>query len=81
MCIRDSFVSSSLGGIGYADGVSMGGQVYSQIVAVVITIVYCGIVSAILYKIVDLVIGLRPTLESEREGLDLTSHGESAYHS
>jgi ammonium transporter, Amt family len=75
------FVSSSLGGIGYADGVSMGGQVYSQIVAVVITIVYCGIVSAILYKIVDLVIGLRPTLESEREGLDLTSHGESAYHS
>ncbi|WP_052195099.1 ammonium transporter [Aureimonas altamirensis] len=75
------FVSSSLGGIGYADGVSMGGQVYSQIVAVVITIVYCGIVSAILYKIVDLVIGLRPTLEAEREGLDLTSHGESAYHS
>ncbi|UHD47949.1 ammonium transporter [Aureimonas altamirensis] len=75
------FVSSSLGGIGYADGVSMGGQVYSQVVAVVITIVYCGIVSTILYKIVDLVIGLRPTLESEREGLDLTSHGESAYHS
>ena len=75
------FVSSSLGGIGYADGVSMGGQVYSQIVAVVITIVYCGIVSAILYKIVDLVIGLRPTPEAEREGLDLTSHGESAYHS
>jgi hypothetical protein len=47
------FTSSSLGGVGYADGVTMGGQVYSQIVAVLITIVWCGVVSAILYKIVD----------------------------
>ena len=38
-------------------------------------------VSAILYKIVDLIVGLRPTVEAEREGLDLTSHGEVAYHS
>ncbi|KAA0969667.1 ammonium transporter [Aureimonas fodinaquatilis] len=74
------FVSSSLGGIGLEEGVTMGAQVYSQIVAVLITIVYCGVVSAILYKVVDLVIGLRPTVEAEREGLDITSHGESAYH-
>lgn len=75
------FTSSSLGGVGYADGVTMGGQVYSQIVAVLITIVWCGVVSAILYKIVDAVVGLRPTPEAEREGLDLSSHGEVAYHS
>nr|WP_210191431.1 ammonium transporter [Mesorhizobium australicum] len=75
------FTSTSLGGIGYADGVSMGGQVYSQIIAVLITIVWCGIGSAILYKIVDLIVGLRPTVEAEQQGLDLTSHGEVAYHS
>ncbi|WP_062228304.1 ammonium transporter [Aureimonas frigidaquae] len=75
------FVSSSLGGIGLAEGVSMGAQVYSQVIAVLITIVYCGVVSAILYKVVDLIVGLRPSVEAEREGLDLTSHGESAYHS
>ena len=75
------FTSTSLGGIGYAEGVSMGGQVYSQIIAVLITIVWCGIGSAILYKIVDLIVGLRPTVEAEQQGLDLTSHGEVAYHS
>jgi Amt family ammonium transporter len=75
------FTSTSLGGIGYADGVSMGGQVYSQIVAVIITILWCGILSAILYKVVDLLVGLRPTEEAERQGLDLNSHGEVAYHS
>jgi Amt family ammonium transporter len=72
--------SAGLGGIGYAEGVSMGAQVWTQILAVVITILWCGIGSAILYKIVDLIIGLRVTQEAEREGLDLTSHGEAAYH-
>ena len=75
------FASSSLGGIGYADGVTMGGQVWTQILAVLITIVWCGIGSAVLYKIVDVIVGLRPTEEAERQGLDLTSHGEVAYHS
>ncbi len=72
--------SDSLGGIGYADGVTMGAQVWIQIKAVVFTIVWCGIISAILYKIVDLIVGLRVTPEQEREGLDLVSHGEAAYH-
>ncbi|MBX3579157.1 MAG: ammonium transporter [Rhizobiaceae bacterium] len=75
------FASSSLGGVGYAEGVSMGSQVGTQILAVAITIVWCGVISAILYKVVDLVIGLRPTEEIERQGLDITSHGEVAYHS
>ncbi len=72
--------SASLGGVGYVDGVSMGGQVYSQIVAVLITIVWGGVISAVLYKIVDLIVGLRPSAEAEVEGLDITSHGEAAYH-
>lgn len=75
------FASSSLGGIGYAEGVTMGGQFMTQLTAVVITIAWCGIVSVILYKVVDVIIGLRVTVEAEREGLDLSSHGEAAYHS
>ena len=74
------FASSSLGGIGYADGVTMAGQVWTQILAVLVTILWCGIVSAVLYKAVDLIIGLRPTPEAETQGLDLISHGEVAYH-
>ncbi len=73
-------VSESLGGIGYAEGVTMAGQVWTQILAVLVTIVWCGVVSIVLYKIVDLIIGLRVTPEVEREGLDLAAHGEAAYH-
>jgi Amt family ammonium transporter len=75
------FASETLGGIGYADGVTMGGQFMTQLYAVIVTIVWCGIGSAILYKIVDLIVGLRVPVEAEREGLDLASHGEAAYHS
>ena len=45
-----------------------------------LTIVWSGVVSLVAYKIVDLTIGLRVTEEDEREGLDITSHGETAYH-
>ena len=72
--------SASLGGVGYADGVTMGHQVWVQIKAVLTTIAWTGIGSIILYKITDLVIGLRVSPEAEREGLDLSSHGEAAYH-
>ncbi|OWJ75552.1 ammonium transporter [Haematobacter genomosp. 1] len=74
------FASSSLGGIGYAEGVTMGAQVWVQIKAVLVTIVWCGVASFILFKIVDMIVGLRVTADAERQGLDLTSHGESAYH-
>jgi ammonium transporter, Amt family len=56
-------------------------QLWSQFKGVLVTVLWSGIGSAILYKIVDLIIGLRPTADAEREGLDLTSHGEAAYHS
>lgn len=56
-------------------------QLLAQGKGVLVTLLWSGIGSAILYKIVDLIIGLRPTADAEREGLDLTSHGEAAYHS
>src|SRR6185436_18191015 len=55
-------------------------QVWIQFKAVVLTIVWSGVVSLVAYKIVDLVIGLRVTEEEEREGLDISSHGETAYN-
>jgi Amt family ammonium transporter len=69
----------SMGGIGYG-GLAMGAQIFIQIKAVLLTIVWCGVGSAVLYVIVKAIMGLRVKEEAEREGLDLTSHGESAYH-
>ena len=57
----------------------IGEQVWIQLKAVLLTIVWSGVVAAIAYKIVDLVIGLRVSEEEEREGLDISSHGETAY--
>ncbi|MBD9449113.1 MULTISPECIES: ammonium transporter [unclassified Rhizobium] len=55
-------------------------QVFAQLKGVLTTIAWSGIGSLILYKIVDVVIGLRVSVEAEREGLDLSTHGEAAYH-
>ncbi len=73
-------VAPALGGVG-VDDYAMGGQVVTQIKAVLVTIVWTGVVSFILFKIVDVLIGLRVSPEAEQEGLDLVSHGERAYHS
>ena len=73
-------VSPALGGMGVAD-YTMAGQVVTQIKAIAVTIAWTGVVSFILFKLLDVVIGLRVTEEAEREGLDLTAHGERAYHS
>ena len=82
-------VNPALGGAGIVDystadfAASYAGtatQLWAQFKGVLVTLLWSGIGSAILYKIVDLVIGLRASPESEREGLDLTSHGEAAYH-
>ncbi len=69
----------SLGGAGGED-YAVGSQFVIQASAVGVTILWCGIVSFILYKIVDMSIGLRVSVEDERQGLDLASHGEAAYH-
>lgn len=63
-----------------ADAYTIAGQVWTQAKAVGLTIVWSGVVSVIAFKLVDLVIGLRVSEEDEREGLDITSHGETAYH-
>ena len=57
----------------------MGGQVWIQIKSVLFTLVWSGVVSVVCYKVVDMVIGLRVPEEQEREGLDISSHGETAY--
>ena len=57
----------------------IGAQVWIQLKGVLLTIVWSGVVAAVAFKIVDLVIGLRVSEEEEREGLDISSHGETAY--
>jgi ammonium transporter, Amt family len=69
----------SMGGIGYG-GAALGTQLMIQIQAVLVTVVWCGVASLVLYKLVDMLMGLRVKEEAEREGLDLTSHGERAYN-
>ena len=76
------FTAPSLGGTGGAkpDEFSVVTQVAIQAEGVIITIVVSAIVSIIAYKLVDMIVGLRVPEEEEREGLDITSHGETAYH-
>ena len=85
------FNSPSLGGPGFvadwvtATGIaaadySIASQVWIQAKAVLTTVVWSGVVSIIAFKLVDLTIGLRVSEEDEREGLDITSHGETAYN-
>jgi ammonium transporter, Amt family len=79
----------ALGGQGWIDYTAavakageydMGGQVITQIKAVLVTLLWSGIGSAVLFFIIDKTMGLRPTEEAEREGLDLSTHGERAYN-
>ncbi len=81
------FCSPALGGTGVYDYVAnavgeynMAAQVISQAWGVITTIIWSGVVSFVSYKIVDMTIGLRVSEESEREGLDINEHGETAYH-
>jgi len=85
------FNSPSLGGPSFPDNwftgelvkpenYSIASQVWTQAKAVLLTVVWSGIVSLIAYKLVDMTIGLRVTEEDEREGLDIAEHGETAYH-
>jgi len=80
------FNSWSLGGAGIPDYVNntfvtteIGAQVWIQAQAVGVALLWSGVVAFICYKVVDLIVGLRVPEESEREGLDVTQHGERAY--
>ena len=74
------FADASFGGIGLAEGVSIGAQVMKQIIGVLATAVYCGIASFIILKVIDVVVGLRVVDEEEEAGLDLSLHDEQAYN-
>ena len=82
------FAAPSLGGTGVYDYVanaanpdfSISAQVWIQAQAVITTIVWSAVVSVIAYKLVDIVLGLRVSEEDEREGLDISAHGETAYN-
>jgi Amt family ammonium transporter len=84
-------VSPALGGVGLPDyeakpgelaigAYAFGPAMLAQVKAVALTIAWSGIGSAVLYKLVDLTVGLRVTQDEEREGLDLADHGERAYN-
>ena len=73
------FTAPGLGGTGKPD-FSIASQVAIQAEGVIITMVVSAVVAFVAYKIVDMVVGLRVTEEEEREGLDVTSHGEKAYY-
>ena len=74
------FTAPGLGGTG-GDDFNIATQLWVQAEGVLITLVWSAVIAYLAYKIVDVVIGLRVSAEDEREGLDITSHGETAYHS
>lgn len=73
------FADASLGGAGLAEGMTIGSQVWVQFVSVLATLVYGGVVSFVLLKIIDMAIGLRVSEDQETEGLDLALHDERGY--
>jgi Amt family ammonium transporter len=75
------FAAEALGGAGFGSGISsIGGQVQTQAIGIIVTIVYTGIVSFILLKVIDGVMGLRVNEEQEAEGLDVALHDERGYN-
>lgn len=73
------FTASFLGGVGYSEGMTLSKQVLIQLMSVVITVIWSGVVAYIGFKIADKLVGLRVSEEEEHDGLDLTTHGERAY--
>jgi Amt family ammonium transporter len=73
------FVSAGLGGIGYATDMNMSKQIAVQAIGVVATAAWCALLTYLILKVVDAMVGLRVTDEHESEGLDLAQHGERGY--
>ena len=71
---------ASFGGAGLAEGMTIGAQLGKQFVGVAATLIYTGVVSFILLKVLDMVIGLRVSEEQETQGLDLSLHDERGYN-
>jgi Amt family ammonium transporter len=73
------FSSAALDGLGLPDGVTIGDQLLTQLIGAVATVVWCGVATFVILKLVNLVAPLRASPENENEGLDLVLHGESGY--
>ncbi|PCJ89247.1 MAG: ammonia channel protein [Thiotrichaceae bacterium] len=73
------FISASLGGAGFSEGMNMGSQLGVQLTGVIATIVFTAVVTYIILKVVDALLGLRVTEEQEVEGLDINQHDERGY--
>ena len=74
------FVSEGLGGVGLGEGMTIGTQVWAQLLSIIVTVVWSGVLSFIILKIVDAIVGLRVEEDEERQGLDLSQHNERGYN-
>ena len=75
------FAAKALGGQGLAEGQTIAGQLWAQFIGVAFTLVYSGVLSYLILKIVDAVVGLRVSAEDEDRGLDISLHNEQGYYS
>ena len=80
MLLTAVFVSVGLGGAGYAEGVTMGGQFLVQALAVIATVIWSALVSYVALKIAGALVPLRVGVDEEIEGLDLVNHEERGYN-
>ena len=74
------FIAAQFGGAGLAQGTSVGAQVLTQLIGVAATIAWTALLTFVILKFVDAVLGLRVSEEEERDGLDITQHEERAYN-
>ncbi|MBF0272720.1 MAG: ammonium transporter [Magnetococcales bacterium] len=74
------FASTSLGGVGYPPGVTMASQVWIQCIGAVATLLWSGVLTVVILKAIDAVVGLRVSRDEETEGLDLVLHDERGYN-
>jgi len=75
-----AFLSDSLGGLGLDEGVTASQQLMVQLCGIGATILWCGAITFVLLKVIDLIVGLRVNEEQETEGLDIVMHEERGYN-
>jgi Amt family ammonium transporter len=73
------FISGNAGGVGYAEGMTLGSQFVAQLTGVVVTLIWSAVITAVVALMVSVLFKMRVGEDAEREGLDITSHGERAW--
>lgn len=74
------FAATSFGGLGLTEGTTIASQFVTQMIGVIVTMGWCGMLTYLIFKVLDATIGLRVTREQETEGLDLVLHDETGYN-